>query len=269
MAKAKIGIVIATYNSGRTLRECLDSIQAQDFKDVDLYVQDGGSTDDTLAILSEYDFVRFSSEKDSGVYSAWNKALKQVNAEWIVFMGSDDYFSSPSALSSVLEYLNAADRQGLRLVYGRNILVDQSGGLIDEVGVPWSEAKNDLSKRMTIRHPGCFHHVSLFEKIGGFNENYKVIGDYHFILRALVGSDAGFYPFSIVSHRVGGLSNKPSLMMSIIRENFRLRKELALTPLYLVDGIFIKRLVIFLMSCVLGDRGVMKLLSIYGGIVKK
>ena len=72
-----------------------------------------------------------------------------------------------------------------------------------------------------------------------------------------------------MSHRVGGLSNKPSLMMSIIRENFRLRKELALSPVFLVDSIFIKRLVLFLLSVALGDRGVMKLLSVYGGIVKK
>ena len=72
-----------------------------------------------------------------------------------------------------------------------------------------------------------------------------------------------------MSHRVGGLSNKPSLMLSIIQENFRLRKELALSPVYLIDSLYIKRMVLFLLSVALGDRGVMKLLSVYGGLVKK
>ena len=269
MPRAKIGIVVATYNSERTLRECLDSIKGQTFKDVDLYIQDGGSTDGTLQIIEEYGMARFSSEKDSGVYNAWNKALAQVDADWITFLGSDDYFSSPSALASIIAHLDAAGERDVKIVYGKNNLVDQSGAFIDEVGLPWEAARIGLKNKMTIRHPGCFHHASLFEAGNGFDESYKVIGDYHFILRALRARDAGFYPFSVVSHRVGGLSNKPSLMMSIIRENFKLRKELALSPVYLVDSIFIKRLVLFLLSAVLGDRGVMKLLSVYGGLVKK
>lgn len=269
MPRAKIGIVVATYNSERTLRECLDSILAQSVEDIDLYIQDGGSTDGTLQIIKEYEMARFSSEKDTGVYNAWNKALVQVDAEWITFLGSDDYFSSPSALSSVIEHLDAASERGINIVYGKNNLVDQSGSFIEEVGLPWEAASVGLKNKMTIRHPGCFHHASLFDAGNGFDESYKVIGDYHFILRALRAQEAGFYPFSVVSHRVGGLSNKPSLMMSIIRENFRLRKELALSPVYLVDSIFLKRLTLFLLSVVLGDRGVMKLLSVYGGAVKK
>lgn len=269
MPRAKIGIVVATYNSERTLRECLDSIQAQTFKDFDLYIQDGGSTDGTLKIIKEYQVARFASEKDSGVYNAWNKALARVDADWITFLGSDDFFSSPTALSSIIEHLDAARERGINIVYGKNNLVDQSGAFIDEVGLSWEAARLGLKNKMSIRHPGCFHHASLFDAGNGFDESYKVIGDYHFILRALRGQDAGFYPFSVVSHRVGGLSNKPSLMMSIIQENFRLRKELALSPVYLVDSIFIKRLVLFLLSVALGDRGVMKLLSIYSGILKK
>ena len=268
MSKVKIGVVIATYNSERTLRECLDSISCQSFRDYDVYVQDGGSTDGTLQIIGEYDFLRYSSEKDSGVYSAWNKALNNIDAEWLIFLGSDDFFDGPSSLSSVVAHLDAAEKNGVKLVYGRNKLVGESGDFLTEVGEPWETAKVDLNRRMTIRHPGCFHHASLFLEHGGFDETYKVIGDYNFILRALRGEPAAFYSFSIIQHRVGGLSNKPSLMLSIIQENFRLRKELKLSPLFLVDVIFVKRMVLYVLSTVLGDRGVMKLLSIYGRLKK-
>lgn len=268
----KIGVVIATYNSGVTLAQCLDSVLCQNLDGMEIYVQDGLSSDNTMDIVATKGIQNFASHRDTGVYNAWNlavAALKKKNVEWIVFLGSDDYFESSKALEMLIPYLQKAQLEGINIVYGQNTLVDEDGQELAIVGDPWDSVKHSLKKRMTIRHPGCFHHISLFEKFGGFDESYKIIGDYHFIARALSDADALFYPFPVVAHRVGGLSNKPSLMLSVIKENFRLRRDLDLSPRYLLDLMFLKRFLLYVLSVLLGNASVHKLLKIYGRILGK
>jgi len=73
----RISIVIATLNAGKTLKICLESIIEQTHADKEIILMDGGSTDDTLEIVREYeqDIAYWESSKDTGIYHAWNKAL--------------------------------------------------------------------------------------------------------------------------------------------------------------------------------------------------
>ena len=73
----KISIIIATYNSEKTLKQTLDSIRYQTYENIETIVIDGLSTDDTLKIVKEYSDVvkRYISEKDTGIYNAFNKGI--------------------------------------------------------------------------------------------------------------------------------------------------------------------------------------------------
>ena len=88
-------VIVATYNCESTLADCLNSIVSQTVKS-ELIVIDGGSTDSTNSIIKNYEdnLSYYISEKDQGVYDAWNKALKKATGEWIIFLGSDDWFDS-------------------------------------------------------------------------------------------------------------------------------------------------------------------------------
>ena len=87
-----ISIIIATWNSEKTLKRCLDSIIPQLTKKIELLIVDGGSIDKTNDIIDSYgENISFHiSEPDKGVYDAWNKAITHSSGKWITFLGSDD-----------------------------------------------------------------------------------------------------------------------------------------------------------------------------------
>ncbi|MCC8194941.1 MAG: glycosyltransferase, partial [Deltaproteobacteria bacterium] len=94
-------IVTATYNAAEVLSGLLDSLTAQTCQSFEVLIQDGGSSDATVEIIAGYKDrlnVRWASEKDSGIYDAWNKALPAARGEWILFLGADDRLDAPDVL---------------------------------------------------------------------------------------------------------------------------------------------------------------------------
>ena len=80
-----ISIIIATWNSEKTLKRCLDSIIPQLTKNIELLIVDGGSIDKTNDIIDSYgENISFHiSEPDKGVYDAWNKAITHSSGKWL------------------------------------------------------------------------------------------------------------------------------------------------------------------------------------------
>ncbi|MBL4904633.1 MAG: glycosyltransferase, partial [Flavobacteriaceae bacterium] len=189
----KISIITSTFNSENTLKDTVDSILNQSYSNIEYIVIDGASSDDTVEILksSEKSFkdknIEFywKSESDSGIYSAWNKALKVVSGDWVIFIGSDDYFKSESILEEMIPYLIESEVKNQLFVYGRIEHINHQKQLIEESGKPWHQQKKRFTYTMNLGHSGAFHHKALFDKHGNFNESFKIVGDYEFLLREL------------------------------------------------------------------------------------
>lgn len=88
----KISIVIVTYNAGKTLQQCLDSIFEQEYSNIEIVIVDGNSTDNSIEIIKRNNskIACWMSEEDAGVYDAMNKALKHITGDWVYFLGADD-----------------------------------------------------------------------------------------------------------------------------------------------------------------------------------
>src|SRR5580693_3513958 len=88
----RISIIIVTYNAAATLQVCLESIYSQSYKDLEIIVIDGQSTDGTVDILKQNTarLAYWKSEKDEGVYDAMNKGVKHLTGQWVYFLGADD-----------------------------------------------------------------------------------------------------------------------------------------------------------------------------------
>jgi glycosyltransferase involved in cell wall biosynthesis len=92
--KVSLSIIIATYNAGNHISDCLLSVLALEQENMEIVIVDGGSTDNTLEIIKRYttnnNKVSCVSEPDAGIYDALNKGVKRAKGKWLYFMGADD-----------------------------------------------------------------------------------------------------------------------------------------------------------------------------------
>ncbi|MDD3146551.1 MAG: glycosyltransferase family 2 protein [Candidatus Riflebacteria bacterium] len=218
----QITVVVAALNAKITLPRCLGSIWQQSFGNFELIVIDGSSADGTLdylkSVTEKIDIL--ISEPDTGVYNAWNKAIRLAKGEWICFVGADDEFASPLVLEKVASVLKTKVR-GEKYVYGSINVVNRRGAILDKLGEPWEKVRENFKSIHCVPHTGSFHHRSLFED-GGFDESFKIAADYEFLLRYLKNGEALFIDDLItVNMRVGGMSSRPENSFINLFENRR------------------------------------------------
>lgn len=176
----KLSIIIATYNAAATFARCLDSIVCQKFKSYEIIIVDGSSTDATLDIISAYEnHIRYwHSRKDNGIYDAWNQAIAHSEGDYICFIGADDFFTDENALENIFNSIGDSEYD---LVSSKGIFLQSVTKKRFIVGKPWSFKK--LERKITICHPGLLHNRKLFATYGLFNMEYRIVGDYEFLLR--------------------------------------------------------------------------------------
>jgi len=221
-AQPLISVVVAVFNGRATLQRCLDSVVGQTYPHTELIVIDGGSKDGTVQLLeaNRHKITYWISEHDRGIYHAWNKALNVVQGDWVYFLGADDYFVDEHVLARVAPYLQNGTTDA-RVVYGLVNLVRTDGSVIAAFGEPWSRKK--FMQVMTLPHQGVFHHRSLFDR-GGFNEEFRIAGDYELLLRELKSHDPRFLEReTIAAMRFGGVSSEGRLAVETLQEFKRAR----------------------------------------------
>jgi glycosyltransferase involved in cell wall biosynthesis len=198
-----MSVITATYNAAKTLQACIDSVAAEGLAELEHIVIDGGSRDGTVDVIraNEQRIGKWVSEPDRGVYDAWNKGLALARGEWIAFLGADDTYV-PGALAAYRQL--ATDHPEAELLSSQVVYVSD-GGTTRVIGGPWSWPR--FQKLMTIAHPGSFHRRALFERLGSFDVNYRIVGDYELLLRARGSLRAVFMPQVTVRMSAGGLSD--------------------------------------------------------------
>lgn len=229
-----VTVIVAAKNRTGTLQRCIDSIRDQTFTNKQLIVIDGGSGDQTVNLLtanSRYiDY--WESTPDRNIAHAWNKALKQAKGEWLLFVGADDYLAHPGLLKEFSEKIKNHRAADGRVVYASIKRFFPSGDCLDTQGVRWAEARAEFfTQRMTIPHPACFHHCSLFREFGAFDESFLIASDYEFLLRVLNKEAPLFLPDFVVTHMTfGGISSSPSSLLMMQHEVDRALEKHGVRP---------------------------------------
>lgn len=217
-----ISIIIATYNASRTLKKCLDSIIPQLSENCELIIIDGKSTDNTVEIIKSYSkyITYYISEKDKGIYDAWNKGIKKANGKWIMFIGSDDKLL-PNSISSYLKIINIQENiNTYDYICANNEYLDKCGKLIKKIGnePKWSFMK----KKMNAAHVASLHNKQLlFNTIGLYNTRYKICADYELLLRKKDKLKYLYLPNTIAQMQIGGMS----FSLKAIIETYYIRKQ--------------------------------------------
>ncbi|MGD9675667.1 MAG: glycosyltransferase family 2 protein [Candidatus Bipolaricaulia bacterium] len=181
MRLPRVSLVMPSLNQVEFLRESIESVLAQDYADLELLVQDGGSTDGSLAVLESFrGRIEFVSERDAGQADALNRGFSRLSGDVLGYLNSDDLLL-PGAIRRVAEVFSL--RPEAQLVYGRARYVDARGRPIGPcLTQAWDRAR--LADYCYIAQPAAFFRRSLAEATGPFDVGLHHALDYDFWLRA-------------------------------------------------------------------------------------
>ena len=168
----QVSIIIATYNSSKTLHAALESVYTQTFQDWECIVVDGASTDKTLDIVKEYvakdSRFRFISEPDKGIYDAFNKGWRMAQGKWVHYLGSDDRLVE----DGINSLMNTPDLDKVEVVSGHCYIEKLDGSL-----------KPNFSKGFGGCHQGKLTRRSTLEHFNGFDEQFPILADKDLMVR--------------------------------------------------------------------------------------
>lgn len=206
----KISVITITYNSERTLRDTIESVLSQSYRDIEYIVVDGLSKDDTCNIVRSYGdrIHKFISEKDKGLYDALNKGIGLATGDVVGFLHSDDMYASTETLKTIAEAFIKFDVDS---VYGDLVYVDKED--TEKIIRFWRSGRLSRAKALVgwmPPHPTFYVKREVYQKYGGFNTDFRIAADYESTLRFLIKNRIStFYiPLILIRMRLGGESNK-------------------------------------------------------------
>lgn len=202
--KPFVSVITSVYNAEKTLEKCIQSVLGQTYTNFEYLIIDGKSTDGTLAIVEKYkkDISFVISEKDSGIYDAWNKGLSYSKGEWVCFLGADDEFY-PEAIEKMVS-VALESKQQLDYISGRTNLF-KNNQLVKTAGIPYDWAT--FRRYVSTGHNGALHHKSIYSRFGLYDTSYRSAADYELLLRLGKGLSAGYTDYITTKMNLGGASN--------------------------------------------------------------
>ena len=177
-----ISIVTPSFRQGHFIERTLLSVLNQKYPRLEYYVQDGGSTDNTIAILKSYEdkLTGWVSEKDSGQSQAINHGFANTKGDIMAWLNSDDLLL-PGALAIVADYF--ISHPDVDVVYGNRLLIDENDMEIGRWIMPGHDS-NVLSWRDFVPQETLFWRRSIWDKAGGhIDESFRFAMDWDLLLR--------------------------------------------------------------------------------------
>jgi glycosyltransferase len=222
----KISIITCSYNAINTIEETIRSVLLQKDADIEYIVIDGLSDDGTAGIIKKYSdkIYKFISEKDSGIYNAMNKGIKLAGGDIVGFLNADDVYFNEKIINEVIKVF---ENEKVDSVYGDLIYVSEYNNKIKRYWESGDFNIDNFKRGWMPPHPAFFVKRDVYERYGGFNENYKISADYELMVRLLYKNKiSSFYlPEILVKMKTGGISNKISQTFKRLKEDYDIIKE--------------------------------------------
>lgn len=202
--RPKVSVVTPTYNRADFIREAVDSVLSQSFRDLEMIVVDDGSRDNTRDVLAsclDDGRLHYVFQENQGQSVARNKGIRAARGEYICFLDSDNYWL-PGKLEASVRFMDA--HPDVDILYGDNISIDEEGRIISK----------DNMKRHSGRITGLLLHDNFisnntvmvrrecFEQLGGFNEKDRLAEDYELWLRMSTRYTFHYLPEYMAAYRV-------------------------------------------------------------------
>ncbi|MCK4744828.1 glycosyltransferase [Candidatus Parcubacteria bacterium] len=204
----KMSIITISLNSANFIEDAIESVLAQDYKNVEYIVIDGGSTDGTLEIIEKYrnNIAKIISEPDNGIYDAMNKGIKISSGDIIGFLNSDDFYIDNKALTKIADCFTGQKIDGC---YGNLIYIDRlNKNMITRYWKAGKCSEKKIKRGWIIPHPAFFVKKEMYNKYGLFNSKFLIAADYELMLRFIKKNKIKLFYLdqNLVCMREGGYS---------------------------------------------------------------
>jgi glycosyltransferase involved in cell wall biosynthesis len=188
-----ISIITINYNNKVGLEDTIKSVVEQTYSDYEHIVIDGDSTDGSKDIATTYKdrLSYYISESDTGVYQAMNKGIRKAAGDYLLFLNSGDTFYQKDVLNSVSKIIEG----GLDIYYGNVNFID---GAEAEVKQYPENLTFGFFYKTSLGHPASFIKKSLFENTSYYNETYKIVSDWEFLMLAICKHNATYKHMDVV-----------------------------------------------------------------------
>ncbi len=196
---------MSVFNGEKYLKESVESILNQTYKDFEFIIVDDGSFDRTSEILKDYikrdpRIKIITNEKNIGLTKSLNKAIKMAQGEYIARQDADD-ISSPQRLEKQIEFLE--NHPEIKILGTFGYLIAQESKILGKEIVPISfqAIKKTLIKRNPFIHTSIMVKRETIDRMGGYNENFKTVQDYELWFRILRIAKGENLPLFLVKKR--------------------------------------------------------------------
>jgi len=226
-----VTIVTPSYNQGQFIAETIESVLAQTYPQLEYIIIDGGSTDDTLAVIRRYESdprLIWVSEPDRGMGHALNKGFDRSKGAIMGWLNSDDVLIGQPVAETVAFFSAHPD---VAVVYGDAIYTDADGkptGKL-QLGRPFDFIRT-LAYLNCVPQPGTFWRRSLWEKIGPLREDFHLMLDAEYWLRASRAGKLQYCPGVRGTYRLHEASKSTLYEIKSLEEHRLLIDEMYADP---------------------------------------
>ena len=227
----KITIITITLNSEETIRDTLNSVLSQTYKNIEHIIVDGGSKDKTLDIIKKYPNKnkKVYHLPKSGIYEAINYGIKKSNLSFITILNSDDFFQSNDSVLKIVK--NIKKNKNTSIFFSNVVYIKDNNFIgIERLFSSQNFKRWHLSLGLMPAHPGSFIDKRIYDKYGLYEKSFKIASDFDFFLRTIYINKVNFKNIGITSirMRLGGISSRNiwSYVMSTqeILKSFKINK---------------------------------------------
>lgn len=192
MSEIKVSIIVPVYNAEQYLKQCIESLINQTYRNLEIVIINDGSTDNSPNLCSEFarkdSRIIYIDQANRGVSAARNVGIEHATGEWLAFVDSDDW-ADPDMIRNLLSFANQCDvvigdyyivnkgRARLQSFFGEAVFEEKDNDFVNlignalgclcygahrqcNIGVPWAKIyRRDFLNKRGIRFPEDIRHM--------------------------------------------------------------------------------------------------------------
>jgi len=233
MQNPLISIVVPSFNKVKYIGQTLESIVNQNYQNLEVIIQDGGSTDGTLAVIKKFarkypGIFNFESKKDKGQLDAINTGLKKATGEILTYINADDTYGLGALDSVAKAYM---ENPSSLWFAGRGRVINSKGKEIAKFIIWYKNLLLSLNSRLFLlavnylMQPSVFITRKAWEKFGSFIGTQSYITEYDLWLRLSRVSMPRVISECISSFRISGENISSVSYVRLLDDDYIIAKK--------------------------------------------